>query len=523
MPARRWRALAVAGGGGVLYFLGYVGWGVWPLITIFLVPFWRALEQSRPLGLGVSALVGLVFGGMAYAGGYPWLWRLVEFFLGGNLFVGAILWLGYGAWFALGFVAYALLFQLLRRRGWSLAAAGIPPLLAVEWLQPQIFPVYSGAALVLAPPLVQIADLGGPLLLSAVVGALNAATYSAWAWLRGERKLPLVPGAAAAVLVLLVLGYGYLRTAGIARESGEASALRVGLVQANLGLMEKRTQGVLGHRRHLEQTRELLADGPLDLIVWPETAYVRGLRRPLPLDGQPIRDDITVPLLFGGTSVWEDGGRRVSANSALLVAADGAIRDAYDKNLLIPLAEFAPFAGIVPQVAAFFPHVQDFRAADATPPLRLGALRIATPICYEAVRPDFVRRMVREARPHLIVTLANDAWFGDSQEPWIHLALTRLRAVEHRVWLVRATNSGVSAVVDSAGRVVARTGLLTRENLRAAVYPREARTLYTRLGDWPGAIAVALTVLGLTFRRGTPRTDKAFPIAPSKGDSLPVD
>jgi len=503
-PAHGWRAFAVAAGGGVLYFLGYVGWGAWPLIAVFLVPLWRALEQIRPLGLGASAFAGLVFGGVAYAGGYPWLWRLVEFFLDKNLLVGAVLWLGYGAWFTLGFVAYAILFQLLRRRGWPLAMAGVPPLLAVEWLQPQIFPVYSGAALVLASPLVQIADLGGPLLLSALVGVLNVAAYGVWAWLRGERHLPVVPGAVAATLVLLALGYGHLRTAAIARESAEASALRVGVVQANLGLMEKRTQGVLGHRRHLAQTRELLAEGPLDLIVWPETAYVRGLRRPLPLDGQPIREDITVPILFGGTSVWEEGGRRVSANSALLVSADGVIRDAYDKNLLIPLAEFAPFAGVVPRVAAFFPHVQDFRAADTTPPLRLGALRIATPICYEAVRPDFVRRMVREARPHLIVTLANDAWFGDSQEPWIHLALARLRAVEHRLWLVRATNSGVSAVVDPAGRVVARTGLLTRESLRAVVHPREARTLYTRLGDWPGVLAVALTVLGLSLRRSIP-------------------
>jgi apolipoprotein N-acyltransferase len=300
----------------------------------------------------------------------------------------------------------------------------------------------------------------------------------------------------------LALGYGAPQR-GIARASAEAPGLRVGVVQANLGLMEKRTQGVLAHRRHLEQTRELLAEGPLDLVVWPETAYPRGLRRPLPLDGQPIREDLTVPLLFGGTSVWEEGGRRVrptrrSGGRGLV------IRDAYDKNLLIPLAEFAPFAGIVPQIAALFPHAQDFRAADATPPLRLGELRIVTPICYEAVRPEFVRRMVREARPHLIVTLANDAWFGDSQEPWIHLALTRLRAVEHRLWLVRATNSGVSAVVDPAGRVVARTGLLARESLRAVIHPREARTLYTRLGDWPGPLALALTVLGLSVRRGIP-------------------
>ena len=112
----RWKALLLAASGGGLYFLAYLGWGFWPLIAVFLVPFWHALEHSRPRGIAASALAGLVFGAAAYAGGYPWLWRLVEHFLGGDRLAGAALWLGYGAWFALGFVAYAVLFHLLRRR-----------------------------------------------------------------------------------------------------------------------------------------------------------------------------------------------------------------------------------------------------------------------------------------------------------------------------------------------------------------------------------------------------------------------
>jgi apolipoprotein N-acyltransferase len=260
----------------------------------------------------------------------------------------------------------------------------------------------------------------------------------------------------------------------------------------------------VGHRLHLDQTRELLAEGPLDLVVWPETAYLRGLRRPLPVSGDPVREELRVPLLFGGSSVHEEGGRRVRSNSALLVGADGVIRDAYDKNLLIPLAEYAPFAHLVPGLAALFPHLQEFRAARDAPPLALGPWRIATPICYEAVRPEFVRRMVAEGGAHLIVTLANDAWFGDSQEPWIHLALARLRAIELRRDLVRSTNSGVSALVDAAGRVVARTGLLTRENLRGEVRPLSGRTLYARLGDWPGALALGATAVALARRRTGP-------------------
>jgi len=499
VATRRAPPLLLAATGGALYFLGYPGFGWWPLILVFLVPLWRALEAAR--GAAGAALAGLVFGGVAYAGGYPWLWRLVDSFLAEQRGLGAALWLAHGAWFALGFGAYALLYRGLRRRGWPVAIAGVAPLLAVEWLQPQLFPVNAGAALALAPPLAQTADLGGPLLLSALVGAANGVAHAALAWRCRERPAPRRILAAAALGVIALLGYGELRAGQLARASRGARELRVGVVQANLGPLEKRSRAVAGHRRHLEQTRELLAEGPLDLVVWPETAYARGLRRPLPVDGEPVREDLDVPLLFGASSVSQEHGRRVATNSALLVAADGVIRDAYDKNLLIPLAERVPLSDWLPRLAKHFPHAQDFRAARATPPLRLSDLRIATPICYEVVVPSFVRRMVREARPHLLVTLANDAWFGDSHEPWLHLALARLRAIEHRLWLVRATNSGISAVVDPTGRPVATTALLARDSLRAVVYPRETFTLYARGGDWPGQLAVVLVAIGLAAPR----------------------
>jgi len=300
-------------------------------------------------------------------------------------------------------------------------------------------------------------------------------------------------------MAIVVLAYGRVRTASLERAAAVAPGMRVGVVQANLGLLEKRMQGVLGHRRHLEQTRELLAAGDVDLVVWPETAYVRGLRRPLPISGRPIREDLSVPLLFGASSVWEEDGRRVTANSALLIDADGTIRDAYDKNLLIPLTEYVPLAAYLPAIARWFPHVQDFGAATDTPALRLGPWRIATPICYEAIRPDFVRRMMARAQPNLLVTLANDAWFGDSAEPWMHLALARLRAVEHRRYLVRATNSGISAIVDPTGRIIVQSGLLTRESLRGTVRLLEQTTLYARLGDWPGWLSLAIVLVALTL------------------------
>lgn len=496
------RPLLQAAFGGALYFLGYVGFGLWPLLLVFLVPLWLALDDGGPPATAPrAALLGLVFGATAYAGGFGWLWRLAEVFLAGNLLLGALLWLAYGAWFALGFAAYGALFVHLRRRGTGLAVAGVAPLLLVEWLQPQIFTVNAGAGLIRAPILVQIADLGGPLLPSALLGVLNVATFRTWRWWRSVEPLPLATWAVTALLVAATLLYGWQRTASVRAGDATAPELRVGIVQANLGVLEKRAQGVVTHQRHLEQTRELLRDGALDLVVWPETAYVRGIRRPLPVSGLLVVEDIGVPLLFGGTSVDERDGRRVKSNSAFLVAADGTIHDAYDKNLLIPLAEYAPLASVVPALGAWLPHVQDFAPSHATPALRLGPHRLAVPICYEAIRPDFVRRMVNASAPHLLVTLANDAWFGDSQEPHMHLALARLRAIEHRRWLVRATNSGISALIDPTGAVVARTGVLTRESLSGTVRLRHDTTLYGRLGDWPGWLALAAVVVGITSSR----------------------
>jgi len=84
---------------------------------------------------------------------------------------------------------------------------------------------------------------------------------------------------------------------------------------------------------------------------------------------------------------------------------------------------------MLPSLARLFPHAEQFAAADTVHVLGFGPWRIATPICYEAIRPELVRRMMNETQPHLLVTLANDAWFGDSQEPWLHLGLAQLRAI----------------------------------------------------------------------------------------------
>jgi apolipoprotein N-acyltransferase len=477
--------------GGALFCLGYVGFGWWPLALAAWAVLWTALDAVPRRSIRGTALVGFAFGWVAHAGGYAWLWRLVDVFLAGRVAIGAALWLLHSLWFATGYAIYAVVVRSARLRGWPIALAGGAPLVALEWLYPQLFPVHVGDSFVDQTRLVQIADLGGPLLVTALAALANAAVYEMVCWIRDRRRRPRATIAAAVAAIGASAAYGALRVGAVERDSAAAPALRVGVVQGNADVLEKRRDPEGLHDLYLAQTHELIAPGePLDLVVWPETVYTRGIRGPLPVAGRPVAPELVVPLVFGASSHRVVDGRLLRFNSAFLIGADGAIRDGYDKNLLVPFAENLPFRT---ELERFFPQAQDFGAAADTPPLALGPWRLSTPICYEAAVPSFVRRMVERAQPHLLVMLSNDAWFGDSQEPWIHLAVARMRAIEHHRWAVRATNGGVSALIDPAGRVVARTGLLTRENLRGTVRLLDGETVYGRYGDWVGWLAATAT------------------------------
>ena len=493
------RAVLLAAASGTLCFLGFVGFGVWPLALVCLIPFWETLETVQHHPIRRAAGLGFVLGFVAYAGGFHWIWRIVDVFLGGNVRLGALLWVADASWFALRFALYGGMYALVRHRGGSITAAGVPTLVVIEWLYPALFPVFLGHALADQITVIQISDLGGPLLLTASLGLLNVVAFATWRWLRGAQARPVRAWACAALGIGCVWAYGAVRIGQVRDAIDAAPALRVGVVQGNLGVFEKGRRAAFDHETYLAQTRELVAAGAVDLIVWPETVYTSGLRRPLPLSGRMIRGDLGVPLLFGAATVDGRTGRNRTYNSALMIGADGVIRDAYDKNILIPFTEYVPFIEMFPGMADRVPGSSGFTAGTNTPALGLGPWRVSTPICHEIVQAAFVRRMVAAAHPHLLATLANDSWFGDSQEPSLHLAMARMRAVEHRRYLVRATNSGISAIVDPLGREVARGGLLVHDNLRATVHLLDGTTLYTAWGDWPGWLAAAL--VGMTVAR----------------------
>jgi apolipoprotein N-acyltransferase len=213
-----------------------------------------------------------------------------------------------------------------------------------------------------------------------------------------------------------------------------------------------------------------------------------------------------VPALFGALVVRraEGGGRIKAFNAALATDAQGHLVGRYDKHYLLAFGEYLPFGDDFPVLYDWSPNSGRLSPGKSIDPVLLAGHPVTVLVCYEDILPAFVNRAVRHGNPDMLVNLTNDAWFGDSTEPWIHLALATLRAVEHRRYLLRATNSGVTAVIDPVGRVVAHGGTFRPETVRAEAHWMNGKTVYEILGDAPWWLVAAWVVAMGFFRRPGP-------------------
>jgi apolipoprotein N-acyltransferase len=296
--------------------------------------------------------------------------------------------------------------------------------------------------------------------------------------------------------------YGYVRLRMVDAAAAEAQPVKVGIIQGNQPLLGR--HNALGV--HVRRTMELKRQG-VDLVLWSEGASARA--DPESSDYAEVRRGYTnrlgVPTIVGGLLARvQPGGRPLYFNTALMADRDGSIKGRYDKQYLLAFGEYIPFGETFPALYEASPNSSRFSAGTSLEPLPFGDHKISALICYEDILPGFVNGMVRHADPDLLVNLTNDTWFDDPKspttEPWIHLALAQLRAVEHRRYLLRATNTGVSAMIDPVGRVPVHGGTFDEESL--IVVPKFMRSVtgYEILGDWPWR-ALGLVSFAMAFLR----------------------
>ncbi len=274
--------------------------------------------------------------------------------------------------------------------------------------------------------------------------------------------------------------------------------ITVRLVQPNATQSEKWRPEMwdLFLRRQFDLTAEPAAK-PLDLVVWPETAIPWMLDDSLDVFQQVTMVSGGAPLALG---VQRAEGERYF-NSLAVTDATGRIAQVYDKWHLVPFGEYMPMGDVLAKVGITAFAAQSGSGYSAGPGpkvLDLGRAGHVLPlICYEAVFPQDLRTATRA---DWILQVTNDGWFGNLSGPYQHLAQARLRAVEQGLPLLRAANTGVTAVIDAKGRVLQSLPLNTVGRLDAEVPPAmPTATLYARTGDWPAATVLALGFLALAW------------------------
>lgn len=502
-------ALALAGGLALPLSLAPFDWPLLDLLSIAAL-----FVALRGTGAVRAAWLGWAFGLGKYGFGASWVYVSIhEYGHAAPPLAGALVAL-FVALLALFPAIMAATFAVLR--DWSRTKRDVPVLreglafagcwVALEWALTWVltgFPwLYAGYAH-LEDPLRHYAPVGGVLLVS-LAGAVSAVALVAAAF----ERTPAARAIALGVALAPWLGGVAL---GAIEWTRSGPGGRVALVQ---GAIPQDHKWVAEHTRSILDTyRNLTANHwQNDLVVWPEAAVTLFEHQ-----ADAYLREMSARARAGGAALVlgiPAAERQADGSWAFLNAsiAIGHGEGRYVKRRLVPFGEYVPLERVLRGAIDFFdlPMSHAVSGPWRQPPLVAGEWRLAMAICYEIVYPDLVR--ISAAESDVIVTLSNDAWFGASIGPHQHLQMARMRALENGRFVLRATNNGITAIVDPAGRITARLPQFEPGVLTGAFGVPEGRPPFARLGSFPALALVTLLMLLV-------RMDARPRVAPGRGDT----
>ncbi|CAN5685913.1 apolipoprotein N-acyltransferase [soil metagenome] len=513
-------------GSALLLYAAFEPAGWWWLAWVALVPLGMLIRSDRParavyLGAWVGGLVfwllatnwvrkadpGAWPGWIALAVGLSFWWpaflllaRSAVRRLGVPLMIAAPL-----AWVALEFVR------------------GHAPFNGFSWF----YLAHSQHSLL---PMIQVADLAGAWGLSLLIALFNACVVG---WLtRSDQRIRLLVIGTAVVGILLVttLGYGFSRLASADFRPGPRLALLQSDIPQVFNRPKDASEIVHIYGRLIEQA--LQAEEPPDLIVWPEASYPHGFITIDPaLDPEELArlvatydpentvegliarmeatrenlhgwtDRVQTPMLIGVNFYEFRPGKLNRYNSAILFQPHQPATTAYHKQHLVPFGEYVPLVESMPWILSLTPfdenHIPRLNTGAGPTPLELGDWRLGVAICFEDSVPHVARKAAvgtgtgagagggePERRPDVLLNLSNDGWFRGTAAHELHLANSVFRAVELRLPVARAVNTGISALIDADGRVREALPPMKEGVLSVVVPLDDRRSLYASLGDW---------------------------------------
>ena len=487
---------------GLLMALSFPRLDLAPLAWIGLVPL-LLVSRRRPFASGFAAGVGF-FGLVLY-------WLNIVMVNYGHLhpILSGVAYLILIAYLASFFgVAIWAGHRLKERLGLCLPLTLPVVWVALEFLRsffltgfPWAMLGYSQQSLLL---MIQSADLLGPYGLSYLLVLCNV-TLALLVGYFARRTPARFPWLSLSMTLLLAGGnfaYGQFRLQ--QQPDHRAATLQTRLVQGNIDQSLKWDPAYQWGTIDIYKRLSLLPqEQPAQLVVWPESAVPFFFQEPGVLSDQvrQVAARRRVWLLFGSPAFEDVNRRRHYLNSAFLLSPEGEELGRSDKVHLVPFGEYVPLKSFFPFIDKLVVGIGDFSPGTISP-LPMNGHKIGVLVCFEGIFPELAREYVRRGSD-LLVNITNDAWFGKSSAPYQHLAMTRFRAVENRIWLARAANTGISALIAPSGRITAQTALFERAALSGTVGLGAQPTLYNRFGDvFPTLCGlISLVWLFLAWRR----------------------
>lgn len=483
---------------GILLFLSFPKFGLGFIAWIAFVPLLIALRDVASLrrALLLGGIAGLTAGiGILY-----WITYVVVNYGNLSLVLGVSIMLLLACYLSLYIALFAS--GLVYLRGKAPLALVAPVLwICLEYVKSHLFTGFPWENLGYSQFnnlfFIQIADIAGVYGLSFLILLLNVAFYEIITE-RSKKSFAL------AVLVFMVWSgvytYGVMRINQIDKALKDAPKMEVSLIQGNIDQSikwnEKFQKETLNIYEELSLRHSMASGG---LIVWPETAAPFNFQDQNDLQRRvselPIKTNSW--FLFGSVS-YADGGKSTDYfNSAYLLSPRGDIAGKYDKVHLVPYGEYVPLKTLFPFISRLTEGIGDFAEGKGFYPLDMGGRKIGVLICYEGILPE-AARMYKNTAAELLVNITNDAWFGTTSAPYQHLSMSIFRAVETRLYLVRAANTGISAIVDPTGKVIAKTEIFKKDEIRGSIKFIAVPTIYARYGDvlvWACFIGLAVLFL----------------------------
>jgi apolipoprotein N-acyltransferase len=528
---------------GILLILSFPNFDLELLAWVALVPLFYAIAGK---GLYHSFMLGFLTGIISFLGIVYWIIVAVHTYGNVPLILSGFILLLLVLYLSLYIGAFACLTRFIQIHS-GLQTILFAPVLwaALEYLRSFLLTGFPWANLgysqYLHLPFIQMADITGSYGLSAAIVLVNATLFrvlhswsihrpagvKAWAgsgltrrgsssptlqergWVPSNGSKRTFPFKEAVLTVGVLLGflmYGYLRMRVVDRQMIQDPPLRIGLAQGNIDQSVKWDESFQKETLQIyERLSFKVAEEKPDLIIWPETAtpfFFQDAKeyQPFILD---IPKKTNAFLLFGTPSYKIQKGKVSHYNSAYLFSPTGQWVGKYDKIHLVPFGEYIPMQGLLFFIGSLGEGIGDFKSGNEIFNFSLPQGKFGVLICFEIIFPDLARRFVKRGA-NFLVTITNDAWFGRTSAPYQHFSTAVFRAVENRVFVARAANTGITGFIDPKGKIVKQGRIFTEEAMNGTIRLSNRKTFYTLYGDvfaWACTACSLLLLVNAFFQK----------------------